>query len=281
MDVKSTSTITKTKETSSASSSSSNATSKDSQTTFKDELDAVKTQEAKESEKQKTSEADNAKKNEDITKTQAKNEKDKAEENSGNAKLQNPLSELNSKIAAINEIKNIYNSKTHGIDSKTDDKTSDKNSYCQRIKMDTNDITFFINLVDNQQMTAQNNQANNSNGLNNNFTNIKSEATQGTVSISATLMDAINDSLKTNKPFRIDFDNDVAVIMKVDREGVLSTNFIPGSAAVEQYLKNNIETLKQNFDNQNLPYNELSYRQQDREREQEQQQNKNKENKNE
>lgn len=278
MDVKSTSTITKTKEASSA--SSSNAVSKDSKTTtFKDELDAAKTQETKESEKQKTSETDNAKKNEDITKTQAKNEKDKAGENSDNEKLQNPLNELNSKIAAINEIKNIYNSKTHGIDSKTDDKTADKDGYCQRIKMDTNDITFFISLVDNQQLIAQN-QTNNSNTLNNDFTNIKSEATQETVRVSATLMDAINDSLKTNKPFRIDFDNNIAVIMKVDKEGILSANFIPGSAAVEQYLKNNIETLKQNFDNQNLPYNELSYRQQ-QDREREQQQNKNKENENE
>lgn len=277
MDVKSTSTVTKTKETSSASSSS--ATSKDNKTTFKDELDAVKTQEAKESEKQKATETANAKKNEEAAKAQLKDENDKAEEKSNNSKLQNPLNELNYKIAAINEIKNIYNPKTHGIDLTTDDRISDKDGYCQRIKMDTNDITFFINLIDNQQMIA-NNQTNNSNALNNGFTNIKSEATQETVRVSATLMDAINDSLKTNKPFRIDFDNNIAVIIKVDKEGVLSASFIPGSAVVEQYLKNNIETLKQNFDNQNLPYNELSYRQQ-QEREQEQQRNNNKENENE
>lgn len=280
MDIKSTSTITKTKETSSTSSSS--TVTKDDKTTFKDELEAAKVQESKESEKQKTSEADNAKKNEDIAKAQTKNEKDKTEENSENTKVQNPLNELNSKIAAINDIKNTHNSTTQGVDSKTDDRISDKHDYCRTIKMDTNDVTFFINLVDNQQMTAQNNQINNANMFNNGFSNIKSEATQETVKVSATLMNAINDSLKTNKPFRIDFDNDVAVIMKVDKEGVLSANFIPGSAAVEHYLKNNIETLRQNFDNQNLPYNELSYKRQDeQDQEQNQQQNNNKENENE
>lgn len=143
--------------------------------------------------------------------------------------------------------------------------------------MDNNDIMFFVNLVENRQMIAQNNPVINSN-INNNFTDIKSEATQETVRVSATLMDAINDSLKTNKSFRIDFDKDIAVIMRVDKEGVLSANFIPGSAAVENYLRNNIETLRQNFDNQNLPYNELSYKRQQKE---EHQQHQNKENENE
>lgn len=272
MDIKSTSTITKAKETSAPSSSS--AAAKDSSTNFKDELEAAKAQETKESEKTKANESAKTAKNEEAIKVQLKDEeknKAEAEENPENKKIQNPLNELNSKIAALNEIRNNCHLKTQGVDSKTDD----KHNYCQTIKMDTNDLTFFVNLVGNQQMTAQNSQANNSNILNNGFTDIKSEATQETVKVSATLLNAINDSLKTNKPFRIDFGNDVAVIMRVDKDGVLSANFIPGSTAVENYLKNNIESLKQNFDNQNLPYNELSYRQ---EQKQEQQQNKNKEN---
>lgn len=272
MDIKSTSTITKAKETSAPSSSS--AATKDSSTNFKDELEAAKAQETKESEKTKANESAKTAKNEEAIKVQLKDEeknKAEAEENPENKKIQNPLNELNSKIAALNEIRNNCHLKTQGVDSKTDD----KHNYCQTIKMDTNDLTFFVNLVGNQQMTAQNSQANNSNILNNGFTDIKSEATQETVKVSATLLNAINDSLKTNKPFRIDFGNDVAVIMRVDKDGVLSASFIPGSTAVENYLKNNIESLKQNFDNQNLPYNELSYRQ---EQKQEQQQNKNKEN---
>lgn len=269
MDIKSTSTITKAKEVSTSSSSS---TAKDGTTNFKEELEAVKAQETKDAEKSKAAEAAKTAKNEETTKAISKEEeeKNKTEENTENKKIQNPINELNSKIAALNELKNNHNSKIQGFDLTTDD-----NNYCKTIKMDKNDLTFFINLVDNQQMIAQNSQANNSNILNNGFTDIKSEATQQTVKVSATLLNAINESLKTNKPFRIDFGNDVAVIMRVDKEGVLSANFIPGSAAVENYLRNNIESLKQNFDNQNLPYNELSYR---REQKQEQNQQQNKEN---
>lgn len=280
MDIKSTSTITKTTETSASPSSSNPST--DNKTTFKDELEAVKIQETKESEKNaKTSETAKAQKNSEdasqkITKEQLKNEKDKQAENFENKKISDPLNELNSKIATLNAIKNNYNSKFDDFDSKIDE-TSDKKDYCRVIKMDNNDVTFFINLVENQQMIAQNNPAINA-GINTDFTSIKSEATQETVKVSATLMDAINDSLKTNKSFRIDFDNNIAVIMRVDKEGILSANFIPGSAAVENYLRNNIETLRQNFDNQNLPYNELSYK---RHQQEEQPQNKNKENENE
>lgn len=281
MDIKSTSTVTQASETSTSTSSSS-AAAKDSKANFKDELEAVKTQDLKESEKNaKTAEATDTKKNEEekaaqqLKKDQLNSEKDKNIEVFDKTKISNPLNELNFKIAAINEMKNGHNSKTQEIDSKIDD----KQDYCQRIKMDNNDLTFFVNLVQNQQMIAQGGQVNNSN-INNYFTDIKSEATQKTVHVSATLLDAINESAKTNKPFRIDFDNNIAVVMKVDKDGILSANFIPGSAAVEAYLKNNIESLKQNFDNQNLPYNELSYSKQQKQ-EQDQQQNKNKENKNE
>lgn len=177
-----------------------------------------------------------------------------------------PLNELSSKIAALSSLKNNFSSKTHIKKAETVDKGA-KSDYCQTIKMNPNDITFFLNLVDNQQLTAQNSMGVNSqNGA---FTDIKSEATQQTVPVSAPLMDALNESFKTNKPFRIDFGGDVAVIMKVDRDGKLSANFIPGSAAVEAYLKNNIALLQQSFDEQNLPYNQLSYSKQQQQQQKE------------
>lgn len=195
-----------------------------------------------------------------------------------NADVESSLDELNSRIATLTELKQNSGSKIQNCATKT----KETEDYCKTIKMDNNDTKFFINLVNNQQMSAQgsqiNTQINNPGVVNNNFTEIKSEATGQTVQISNALLDAVNESFKTNKPLRIDFGNDVAVIMKVDKEGVLSANFIPGSAAVEAYLQNNIGSLRQNFDNQNLPYNELSYNRQQR---QQQNQNKNKENENE
>ena len=60
---------------------------------------------------------------------------------------------------------------------------------------------------------------------------------------------------------RISFDKDVSVVIKIDKHGKISAEFIPGSAEVENYLRTNIASLKQKFDEQNLPYNELFYRQ--------------------
>ena len=177
-------------------------------------------------------------------------------ESNQNAEGIDPISELNSKIAVLSNLKNNISKGHKTIKSGTTDKVT-KGDYCQTMKMNNNDINFFVNLVNNQQMTAQNSVGVNS--QNAAFTNVKSEATQQTVPVSAPLMDALNESFKTNKPFRIDFGGDVAVIMKVDKDGNLSANFIPGSAAVETYLKNNISILQQSFENQNLPYGELSY----------------------
>ena len=118
------------------------------------------------------------------------------------------------------------------------------------INMSESDANFFVNLVQNTDMTI--NQANNA--LIENSQNI-----QKNIQVSSVLMEKLAQSLKTNQPFRIDFDKDVSVIIKVNKDGSLSANFIPGDKAVEQYLRNNIDNLKNRFDEENLPYSELSY----------------------
>ena len=112
--------------------------------------------------------------------------------------------------------------------------------------------------------------------MNNNNT----ENVQKNVQVSSVLMEKLSESMKTNQPFRIDFDKDVSVIIKVNKDGSLAANFIPGDKAVEQYLRNNIASLRQRFDEQNLPYSELSYSNQNRQQ-QERRRNSNKENSNE
>lgn len=285
MDIKTTSsTVTKTAEANNNTSSSSATATKDSSTSFKDELQAAKAQETKDSDTKaaEAKETQNAQKTADEKAAQEVSKEetqknDKTTENPDNKRISDPLKELNAQLATLNGIKGMYNTKTNSFELKAEE--TSKKDYCATLKMDNKDINFFVNLVANQQMTAQTAQLNNI-GIganNNNFNEIKSEATQKTVAVSATLMDAINESVKTGKPFRIDFGNDVAVIMRVNKDGQLSANFIPGSSAVEQYLRNNIETLRQSFDEQNLPYEQLSYsRQQNKE-----QQNQHKENDNE
>ncbi len=288
MNIESTSSkVTTSSKTESTKQTTTNPTS-ETKASFKDELSSIKGQEVtnKDStEATQTKESEKTAEQDKINKTaNEKNneEKIKNSEDTENILLSKTYNELNSKITALNKLQNTNsNYKTQEISSKSEDKTLDKNNLCKTINMDNQDITFYLNLVDNQQMTAQGNTINGINQNNNAFTDIKAEATQKTVQVSATLMDALNESIKTNKPFRIDFDSDVAVIMKVDKNGVLSANFIPGSAAVENYLKNNIETLKQSFNEQNLPYNELSYSNRQKQNQNENQSQNNKEHKDE
>lgn len=129
------------------------------------------------------------------------------------------------------------------------------------INMSDNDANFFANLVQNTDMSMKDiaTQV----AENNNIQTAKS------VQVSSVLMEKLADSLRTNQPFRIDFDKDVSVIIKVNKDGSLSANFIPGDRAVEQYLRNNISSLRQRFDEENLSYSELSYsnsREQNRQR---------------
>jgi hypothetical protein len=251
---------------------------KEVSSTFKDELETAKGQENTENSNAQSSDSTTINKtSDDKTKTSkisSKNNTPESEKTDEN--IANSLNALNFKIAAINEIKNNSNIKTHTdlSISKTDNKSDD---HFKNIKMNQDDAMFFLNLIQNQQLSAQTTPIIGNNVENNqlqNFTEIKTNAAQSTTQVSAALLNALNNAAKTGKSFRIDFDNNIAVIMKVDKEGTLSANFIPGSAAVEQYLRNNIAGLRQNFDNQGLPYNQLSYSKHQQQEQKEQQNNK-------
>ena len=130
------------------------------------------------------------------------------------------------------------------------------------IQMDVKDAEFFTDLVTNTDKTLQNIVSELSQN-----SETKTQEIQKNVQVSSTLMNALSEAVKNNKSFRIDFDKNISVIIKVDKDGALSARFIPGDYAVEQYLKQNISTLRQRFDEQELAYNELSYTgQQKRER---------------
>jgi len=113
------------------------------------------------------------------------------------------------------------------------------------------DAAFFVNLL-NQQ----------------NLINYTVEEDKMTLSlddkkISATnsLINMLKTSLETNKSIRLDFDSDVTVILKLDKEGKIQAHFIPGTSEVESYLKNNIPILKQTFDDEEINYSYLGYSQ--------------------
>ena len=62
--------------------------------------------------------------------------------------------------------------------------------------------------------------------------------------------------------------------MKVDKEGKINANFIPGDKAVEAYLRNNIDFLRQRFNEENIAYGDLNYSKSRQEKQEQEQRNK-------
>ena len=127
-----------------------------------------------------------------------------------------------------------------------------------------NDAMFFVNLAQDGKFSIEN--APNGDFQNLILTEVSQTAvTQKAVEVTNQITELIQKASLTQKPVRITFDNDVSVILKIDKHGKVSAEFIPGSIEVENYLKNNIASLKQRFDEQNLPYNDILYRQNNKE----------------
>lgn len=122
------------------------------------------------------------------------------------------------------------------------------------IQITEDDAIFFADLVQDSEKTLQNVVSDLQSGVEQ-----KIQEASKNVKVSSTLMNAISEAAKTNQPLRIDFDKDVSVIIKIDKDGAVNAKFIPGDKAVEEYLKQNISILRQRFDDQELSYRDLSY----------------------
>ena len=112
------------------------------------------------------------------------------------------------------------------------------------IAMSKNDVDFFAKLVENGQNSIS--------------TKETAEASQ----VSKTLADMLAKSMNDNKPIRINFDNDISVIIKVGKDGKISADFLPSSQIAEAYLKENLPLLRQKFEDNNIDYEELNHREQ-------------------
>lgn len=141
------------------------------------------------------------------------------------------------------------------------------------ITMNETDAQFFINLTQDNNISMQSIEVQAQNMLNSGAE--VSEVDQN-VKVSQALLNALSDSRQNNQPIRIDFDQNISVILRVNRDGSISANFIPGDKAVEQYLKSNIELLRNSFDEQELKYSELTYSNNSKEQNRKQKQESNK-----
>ena len=128
------------------------------------------------------------------------------------------------------------------------------------LTMDRHDAMFFAKSIKGENYSFS---VNGEVLMQNMATDVQSiEKTYKSAEVSKTLMDMLSNSQSTQKPVRIDFGNDISAILRVSQDGKISAEFIPSDKVAEEYLKNNISYLQQTFKEQDIPYNDLTYRQQ-------------------
>ena len=280
MDISSTSSATAT----AASSSSQTQRTSKSDSSFKDEMSKVS--ESKETGEQETEQKVDGIENKTDEKAGEKNDENAQTDTGNNQKLSGEVSMIAGQYGNIHTDMN-QNLQMNNIQALMDANTQLANVTELRggvsgikvdysnINMTFDDAKFFADLVQNTDKTLQDVMTD----LKSNTEQTVQKASQH-VKVSSTLMNALNEAVKSNQPVRINLDKDVSVIIKVDKDGALSATFIPGDKAVEEYLRQNISTLRQRFDEQELSYRDLSYSRQKQNQEQNRRNN-NKENDNE
>jgi len=145
----------------------------------------------------------------------------------------------------------------------------------ESMKIDEKDALFYLGLIENNRI-GDVSPASLTAGAHQILQNFSAQDIAKSSNVSKTLIDLISNANTTGKPVRIDFDNDITLVLRVDREGKLSAQFFPGDKAAEEYLKNNLPYLRNRFDEQNIPYKELSYRQQKQQQQEKENQQENK-----
>lgn len=256
-------------------SNSDSAKKTSSESSFKDEMDKVSS-----TEKSKKNEKTSDKKNDKVDEVSQKDEKTTNTENNANQNqdkndAQSPADQLNGMVDFSNfgslsvsdansmltndiaQMLNINNTAVTGLAADMKVSASGMmNLDYSSISMTESDADFFINLTQKNDVSVQNITAQAQNMLNQ---GVEAKEVKQNVQISETLLNAINIAKENNQPLRIDFDQNMSVIMRFGKDGAIAANFIPGDKAVEQYLRNNIESLKNTFRENDLPYSDLSY----------------------
>ena len=124
-------------------------------------------------------------------------------------------------------------------------------------KIGVNDAIFFVNLLNQNNLISY--------AVENNSISLTTSDNQK-INATNSLLNMLQSSYDTKKPIRLDFGNDITVILKLDKEGKIQAHFIPGTSETEAYLRNNISCLKQNFDNEEINYSYLGYSKQQKEK---------------
>jgi len=134
----------------------------------------------------------------------------------------------------------------------------DKDIYTEKFKENLSEMTEddfkFFELIANKQNIF----------INNSNPNLLEDESGKTVlkdlNFSKSLMNLIEYSSASNRPIRIDFGKDLALILQIDRQGRVSAEFISSDKAMEFLLKTNIPLLRQKLDSAGIKYKKIYYK---------------------
>ena len=168
------------------------------------------------------------------------------------SKTQSGFEDIRTRIAQM--IENLISPNNSTIDELLNDKFLELDFGSEfdidASKIGVNDAIFFVNLLNRDGLISY--------SVEDNSLSI-SDVNNKKINATTSLLNMLQTSFDTKKPIRLDFDNDVTVILKLDKDGKVQAHFIPGTSEVEAYLKNNISCLKQNFDDEEINYSYLGY----------------------
>ncbi|MBQ7764461.1 hypothetical protein IJ384_03715 [bacterium] len=151
----------------------------------------------------------------------------------------------NKNIQLESKVKTIMNEEgVEKVDIKTGIKIETVVKY-DTIIMNQADVEVFATLVENKEAD---------------LSNLAPKAAEKSVKVSQALADMLIKAKETNQPIRINFDNDISIIIKISRDGKLTADFLPSSQVAEAYLRENLPLLRQRFDEKNLEYDSLNQR---------------------
>ena len=113
------------------------------------------------------------------------------------------------------------------------------------IIMNQADVEVFANIVEKGEIDVK---------------DLTTKGVEKSVQISKTLADLLAKAMNDNQPIRINFDNNISVIIRISREGKIRADFLPSSQVAEAYLKENLPLLRQKFEDNNIDYESLNQR---------------------
>lgn len=139
----------------------------------------------------------------------------------------------------------------------------DKDMFTQNFAGHISDMTeddeeFFKLILNNQNVTI-----NNSGSVI--VENEKGEKTLEKLGFSKSVLNLVEYAYTSNRPIRIDFAKNLSVILKIDKQGQVSAEFIASDKAMEYLLKTNIPLLRQKLDSAGINYKRIFYREEEKE----------------